>query len=236
MPRLKVITYNTYQEKNGRDPVLDRLPDGNGALFCLQEVSPLRAWWLLRRLGDRAFVSRARHGLQYLALVFPREATLFARRTVQLNGHRGVIPAAWSVRRGYALYRASRPRWRDCFEPRVAQAALVRWAGLELRVVNTHLPLERGLRNRAFSRLEVLLGRDNVLFAGDLNTHRKDLFLGDLMLAGGLHAAGSGEATHDSGRRLDYVLYRGRLREVGYAVEEGMSDHRLLNVELEVSR
>jgi endonuclease/exonuclease/phosphatase family metal-dependent hydrolase len=233
---LKVITYNAYQEKRGRDPFLDRLPDEENALVCLQEVSPRRACWLLRRLGDRVFVSLARHGLQYLALVLPRDATSLARRTVQLNGYCGMLPAAWSVRRGYGLYRADRPRWRDCFEPRVAQNLVVRWADLDLQVINTHMPLEKGLRNRSFSRLEALLDHDDALIVGDLNAIRKDLFLSDLVLAGGLRASGSAEATHDSGRRLDYVLYRGRLREVGYAVEEGLSDHRLLNVELEVLR
>lgn len=234
MTCLEVATYNTYQEKNGRDPALEALLEARDTLAFLQEVSPRRALCTLRRFGDHAFVSPGRHGLQYLAIVLPQCAEFVDRRTVQLNGRGGMIPAVWSARRGYHLYRSGHARWRDCFEPRVAQAARLRWGDLDLRVVNTHLPLEAGLRNRSFARLADLLRHGNVLLAGDLNATRKNLFLNDLVLAEGLRVAGSGKATHDSGRRIDYVMYRGRLREVRYSIEEGLSDHRLLKVELEV--
>lgn len=53
-------------------------------------------------------------------------------------------------------------------------------------------------------------------------------------MATGLRPAGPATATHDSGRTIDYVLYRGGFCEVGYAVAKGLSDHRLVGVELEV--
>ena len=54
------------------------------------------------------------------------------------------------------------------------------------------------------------------------------------MLATSLRPAGTEEPTQDMGRRIDFVLYRGGFREVGYEVTRGSSDHRVVRVELEV--
>ncbi|HZY65758.1 MAG TPA: endonuclease/exonuclease/phosphatase family protein [Rubrobacteraceae bacterium] len=234
MPRLAFATYNAYQEKNGRDYLLEELLGGRDALVFLQEVSPRRAFRLRRAFRDQVFLSPARHGLQYLATVLPERAHFTGRRTVQLNGYAGMIPAAWAVRRGCALYRSGGRRWRDCFEPRVAQVGRVSWQGLNFQVGNTHLPLESGLRNRSLSRLASHLEDGDVVLAGDLNATRGDLFLNDFILMERLRAAGSEEATHIGGRRIDYVLYRGGFREVGYSTEKSLSDHFLLRVDLEV--
>ncbi|MGB3633317.1 MAG: endonuclease/exonuclease/phosphatase family protein, partial [Rubrobacteraceae bacterium] len=206
------------------------------ALVFLQEVSPRRAFRILNTFRGRAFVSLARHGLQYLATVLPSGAHFTERRTKQLNGHLGVIPAAQSVRRGYGLYRASSRWWRDCFEPRVAQVCRVSWQGVEFQVVNTHMSLENGLRNQSFSLLSGALDGGSVVLAGDFNATREDLFLNDFILSERLRVAGTEEATHNSDRRIDYVLYRGGFREVGYSTQKSLSDHRLLAVDLEVEQ
>ena len=73
-----------------------------------------------------------------------------------------------------------------------------------------------------------------MILAGDFNATPKDLFLNDMVLKEGLNLAGTREATHDSGRRLDYVMYRGDFRETGYSLESGLSDHLLLWTTLEV--
>jgi len=234
MPRLTVATYNTYREKKGRDQALDALLREDRTLVCLQEVSLLRALEIKRRFGSRAFVSLAKHGLQYLVLVLPEDARFVGRRTAQLNGYHGLIPRAWSLRRGYALYRAGRHGWLNSLEPRVAQVARVLWRGRTFRVVHTHLPFKALLRNPCLCLLQELIGTGSALLAGDLNATTRDLFLADLLIAMNLQPAGPGTATHDGGRRIDYVFYRGDFREVGYAATKSLSDHRLVRVELEV--
>jgi endonuclease/exonuclease/phosphatase family metal-dependent hydrolase len=234
MPQLTVATYNTYREQKGRDPALDALLRQDGTLVCLQEVSLARALEIKRAFGWRAFVSLTKHGLQYLVLVLPEDARFLERRTAQLNGYYGLIPKAWSLRRGYALYRAGRSGWLNSLEPRVAQVARVVWQGLTFRVVHTHLPFKALLRNPCFCYLPELVGTGSALLTGDLNATARDLFLADLLLATGLQPAGPGTATHDSGRRIDYVLYRGDFRAVGYGTTKSLSDHRLISVELEV--
>lgn len=234
MPRLTIVTYNTFQENNGRDPALDVLLGEEEALVCLQEVKPSRALEVKRRLGPRVFVSLARYGLLYLVLVLPAGARFLERRTASLNGFGGVIPRSWSLRRSYELYRAGRPAWPDGLEPRVAQVVRMSWEGREFRVLNTHLPYESGLRRRCLDILPPLVGSGEALLAGDLNATTQNLFLKDFLLETGLRPAGSEEPTHDSGRRIDFVLYRGGFREVGYEVTKGSSDHRVLRVELEV--
>ena len=234
MPRLKLSTYNTYQEQEGQDPLLDEVLAGRDSFAFLQEVSPRRALWILETFRDRAFVSLARHGLQYLATVLPEKTRFIESSTVQLNGYAGVVPAAWSLRRGCGLYKARNRFWKDCFEPRVAQIGRVSWQGLEFQVVNAHLSLEPGLRNRSFSRLAKSIVGGDVVVAGDLNTTAEDLFLNDFVLSGRLRIAGTDEATHNSGRRIDYVLYKGGFGEVGYSMRKGCSDHRLLRIDLEV--
>lgn len=234
MVRLKVVSYNTYQEKSGRDPALDRLFDEGEALICLQEVNPARALAIRHSFGKRAFVSLARHGLQYLALVLPDGARFVERRTAQLNGLFGIVPRIWSLRRSRALCRAGLPTWKDPLEPRVAQVARVLWRGRTFGLVNTHLPLDAGLRNRCLTLLSGLLRGQNVLLVGDLNTTIGNLFFDDLILAHNLTPAGNNEATHAGGRRIDYVLFRGAFREAGYDLQRSLSDHRLLKVGLEV--
>jgi endonuclease/exonuclease/phosphatase family metal-dependent hydrolase len=110
----------------------------------------------------------------------------------------------------------------------------VLWQGREFRVVNTHLPYESGLRNRCLELLVDLVGEGEALLVGDLNATTQNPFLADFLLVTGLRPAGSEEATHKSGRRIDFVLYRGGFREVGYGTAESLSDHRLVRAELEV--
>jgi endonuclease/exonuclease/phosphatase family metal-dependent hydrolase len=234
MPRLTVATYNTDQERKARDPALEDLLREEETMICLQEVNPARALGIKRTFGSRAFVSLAKYGLLYLALVLPEGARFLERRTASLNGYRGVLPQGWSLRRSYELYRAGRPAWPDGLEPRVAQVARVLWQGREFRVVNTHLPYESGLRNRCLDLLPDLVGEGKALLIGDLNATTQNLFLRDFLLKTGLRPAGTEEPTHDTGRKIDFVLYRGDFREVGYSLTKGLSDHRLVRVELEV--
>jgi endonuclease/exonuclease/phosphatase family metal-dependent hydrolase len=234
MPRLTVDTYNTFQERSGRDPALDGLLQEKGTMVCLQEVNPVRALGIKRNLGSRAYVSLAKYGLLYLAIVLPEGARFLERRTAPLNGYHGVLPQPWSLRRSYELYRAGRPAWRDGLEPRVAQVTRVAWEGHEFRVVNTHLPFESGLRNRCLDVLKGLVGEGDALLAGDLNATTQNLFLRDFLLETGLRPAGTEEPTHSSGRRIDFVLYRGGFREVGYSLTKSLSDHGVVRAELEV--
>ena len=234
MPRLTVVTYNTFRERKGRDPALDALLGKVEALVCLQEVRPTRAMRIKRALGSRAYVSLAKYGLLYQALVLPEGAHFLERRAASLNGRGGVLAASWSLRRSYELLRAGKPLWIDGLEPRVAQVARVAWEGREFRVINTHLPFESGLRNRCLDVLKGLVGGGDVLLAGDLNATTQNLSLTDFLLETGLRPAGTGEPTHDTGRKIDFVLYRGDFREVGYSVTESLSDHRVARVELEV--
>lgn len=234
MPRLAVATYNTFQERKGRDPALEDLLREGETMICLQEVNPARALRIKRALGARAFVSLAKYGLLYLVLVLPEGARFLERRTASLNGYRGVFPKRWSLRRSYELYRAGRRAWPDGLEPRVAQVTRVLWQGREFRVVNTHLPYESGLRNRCLDLLPGFLDAESALVVGDLNTTTQNLFLADFLLETGLRPAGTEEPTHDTGRKIDFVLYRGGFREVGYSLTKSLSDHRLVRVELEV--
>src|SRR5918997_4173800 len=187
---LTVATYNTFQERKGRDPALDDLLREEGTMICLQEVKPARALRTKRAFGSRAFVSLAKYGLLYLALVLPEGTRFLERRTASLNGFRGVLPAGWSLRRSYELYRAGRPAWPDGLEPRVAQVTRVLWQGREFRVVNIHLPFESGLRNRCLDLLPGLVGEGDALLAGDLNATTQNLFLKDFLLDTGLRPAG----------------------------------------------
>ena len=234
MPLLTVAIYNTSQERKGRDPELDDLLREGESLVCLQEVNPARALRIKRALGPRAFVSLAKYGLLYLALVLPEGARFLERRTASLNGYVGVFPKGWSLRRSYALYKAGRRAWPDGLEPRVAQVTGVLWQGREFRLVNTHLPYESGLRNRCLDLLPGFLGAASALLTGDLNATTRNLFLADFLLRSGLRPAGTEEPTHDTGRKIDFVLYRGGFREVGYSLTKSLSDHRLVRVELEV--
>jgi hypothetical protein len=231
---LTVATYNTFQERKGRDPALEDLLREGETLVCLQEVNPVRALRIKGALGPRAFVSLAKYGLLYLALVLPEGARFLERRTASLNGYGGVLPKGWSLRRSYALYRAGRRAWPDGLEPRVAQVVRVLWPGREFRLVNTHLPYESGLRNRCLDLLPGFLDAEEVLLTGDLNATTQNLFLADFLLETGLRPAGTEEPTHDTGRKIDFVLYRGNFRETGYSLTKSLSDHRLVRVELEV--
>jgi endonuclease/exonuclease/phosphatase family metal-dependent hydrolase len=231
---LTIATYNTAQEREGRDPALDRLLHEARTLVCLQEVNPARALRIKQVFGSRAFVSLAKYGMLYLALVLPDGARFLERRTASLNGYRGIYPRGWSLRRSYELYRAGRPTWPDGLEPRVAQVTSVLWQEREFRVVNTHLPYESGLRNRCLDLLPGSLDAESALVVGDLNATTQNLFLADFLLETGLSPAGTEEPTHDTGRRIDFVLYRGGFRDVGYSLTESLSDHRLVGAELEV--
>ncbi len=208
MPRLTVVTYNTYQERKGQDPALEELLQEKEALTCLQELKTARGLQIKRALGSRAFVSLAKYGLLYLALILPAGASFLQRRTAALNGYSGFFPQPWSLRRSYELYKAGRLAWRDGLEPRVAQVVSVLWEGREFRLVNTHLPFESGLRNRCLDLLPGFLDIEGVLLAGDLNATTQDLFLADFLLETALRPAGTEEPTHDTGRKIDFVLYR----------------------------
>ena len=201
---------------------------------CLQEVSPARAMGIKHAFGPQSFISFARHGLQWLAIILPEDARFVKRKTVQLNGHCGLVPAPWSVNLGRSLYRAGRKVWTDALEPRVAQVARVAWNNIEFLLINVHLPFVPILRNKSLMRLQDSLQGRNVILAGDLNAVPKNLFLNDMMLAEGLSLAGTRKATHDGGRRIDYVMFRGNFSETGYSLESGLSDHRLLRATLEV--
>ena len=203
-------------------------------MCCLQEVSPARAVSIKYALGSRSFVSLARHGLQWLAIVLPEEARFLTCKTVQLNGHFGLLPAAWSVDLGRTLYGAGSRFWTDALEPRVAQVARISWNNIEFLLVNVHMPLVPSLRNKSLVRLRNSLRGQNVILTGDLNAIPEDLFLNDMVLAEGLSLAGTREATHNSKRRIDYVMFRGDFRETGYSLTSGLSDHRLLQAKLEV--
>ena len=234
MSRLTVATYNTFQERKGRDPALDDLLQEEQTMICLQEVNPARTLGIKRAFGSRAFVSLAKYGLLYHAIVLPEGARFLERRKESLNGYSGAFPKAWSLRRSYVLYRTGRLTWVDGLEPRVAQVTRVLWQGREFRLVNTHLPYESGLRNRCLDLLPGFLDAESALLTGDLNATTRNLFLTDFLLETGLRPAGTEETTHDTGRKIDFVLYRGGFREVGYSLTKGLSDHRLVRVELEV--
>lgn len=235
MPLLTAVTYNTYREREGRDPALDALLREGSAFVCLQEVHPRRALEIKRSFGSRAFVSPVMYGWQYLALILPEEARFVRRRAVQLNSRAGVLVAGWSLRRSVQLYRAGRRSWRDGLSPRAAQVAAVSWRGRSFGFINTHMPYERVLRDRCLAMLPALVEGEDVILAGDLNATPRDVFLRDLLLATGLRPAGTEAPTHDSGRRIDYVLFRGGFREIGYSLQKGRSDHRVVRAELEAS-
>ncbi len=235
MTRLTVATYNTYRERKGRDEALDELLREDRTLVCLQEVSISRVWEIKKRFGHRAYLSPVMFGWEFLVIVLPEDARFIQHHATQLNSYLGLIPKEWSIRRVRALYPGRRHGWPDGLSPRAAQVARILWAGHEARVINTHLPYEPWLRDRCLSLLPELVSEGEVLLAGDLNATAEDLFLSDLLLTTGLKPAGSGEPTHNSRRRIDYVLYRGGFRETGYGMKKGRSDHRLVRAELEVS-
>ncbi len=233
--RLKVATYNTYRERKGRDEALDGLLREDRTLIFLQEVSISRAWEIKKRFGRRAYISPVMFGWEFLVTMLPEDARFIERRAAQLNSCLGLIPKEWSMRRVRALYPGRRHGWPDGLSPRAAQVARILWGGHEMRVMNTHLPYEPWLRDRCLSLLPELVGEGDTLLAGDLNATPGDLFLLDLLLTTGLKMAGSEEPTHNSGRRIDYVLYQGRFQEMGYSMKKSRSDHRLVRAELEVS-
>lgn len=239
MPRLKVITHNTYRERKGRDEALDALLEEyaleEDALICLQELSIARAIEIRRRFGKRAHLSPVMQGWEFLATILPKAARFDERRTAQLNSIYRVLPTAWSLERARLLRSHGRPAWKDGLTPRAAQVSRIDWEGREFQVVNTHLPYESGLRDRCLDLLSTLIGEGNTLAAGDFNATTEDVFMNDFLLASGLRAAGPDSPTHDSRRRIDYVLYRGGFREMEYDLQKSRSDHRIVRVELEVS-
>lgn len=232
---LTVVTYNTYRDSKGRDAVLDALLCEGAEILCLQEVSMARAWKIKHRFGPRAYLSPVMHGWQFLAIVLPENARFVRRRALQLNNYAGVLLASWSLQRSYELYRSGRRSWRDGLATRVAQVAQVAWEGREFRLINVHLPYEPRLRDRCLSILPGVAGAGDVLLAGDLNATTDNVFLNDLLLATGLRPAGTNASTHDGGRRIDYVLFRGGFRETSYSLEKGRSDHRVVRAELELT-
>jgi endonuclease/exonuclease/phosphatase (EEP) superfamily protein YafD len=100
--------------------------------------------------------------------------------------------------------------------------------------VNTHLAYESGLRNRCLDLLLGSLDVESALLTGDLNTTMRNLFLRDFLLETGVCPAGTEEPTHNTERKIDFVLYRGNFGEMGYSLTKSLSDHRLVRVELEV--
>ena len=233
MPHLTVATYNTYRERNGRDPALDALLQEDRTLICLQEVSTVRAWEIKRRFGRRAYLSPVMYGWQFLAVILPEDGLFIETRTVQWNSRLGLIPRSWSLRRVVRLYPGKRYGWSDGLSPRALQITRVNWQDRKIRLINTHLPYEPGLRDRCLSRLPGFIEGDDALLVGDLNASTDDPFLADLLQTTGLRPAGPDIATHDAGRRIDYVLFRGGLREARYSSEKSLSDHRLVRVEME---
>src|SRR5215217_3230432 len=235
---LVVATSITYREQNGWDPVLDTLLCKPRTLVCLQEVSIPRAWEIKRFFKARSFVTplRLRYSLQFLAVVLPEGARFVERRTVQLTSHWGLVPKVWCLSRSYQLYRSGSRRWRIALAPYAAQMGWVLWEGRAFRLVNTHVPFEIGIRPRCFDKLRSLLvDGEDVLLVGDLNATTKNVFLADLMRAAGLRSLGPTTDTHCRERNIiDHVLFSGGgFREVGYSLEEGLSDHPLVRVALE---
>jgi endonuclease/exonuclease/phosphatase family metal-dependent hydrolase len=228
-----LASYNAYRERNGRDSALDRLLEESGTFACLQEVSRSRARWLRRELGRRAYVTRVKHGMQYLALVIPEGAEFSDRQAVQLNGLFGVVPGWRSLRRGIRLCRGAARGWRDALEPRAAQVVRVRWRGITFQLGNTHLPYEPGLRSRCYTPVVRALELPDAIVAGDFNATPDDLFYADFLRATGLRMVEDTGPTHGR-RRIDYVLYRGRLVALGCETEESLSDHRMIRTRLEV--
>lgn len=235
MTPLSLATYNTYRERKGRDEALDELLRDTRTLVCLQEVSISRAWEIKRHFGPRVYLSPVMFGWEFLATILPEDIRFVEHHTVQLNSLWGFIPLRWSLQRVLTLYPGRLHGWPDGLSPRAAQVADISWRGQAIRVINTHLPYEPRLRDRCLTLLPGVIGAGEALVLGDLNATTEDLFLNDMLLASGLSAAGPGTPTHDSRRRIDYVLYRGGFREAGYDVERGRSDHRLVRVDLEVS-
>lgn len=234
MTELTVSTYNTHRERSGPDPLLKDLLRERHSVCCLQEVSPTRALKIKYATGSRSFVSFGKHGLQWLAIVLPKNARFLSCKTIQLNGYFGLLPAVWSVDLGRTLYGAGSRFWTDALEPRVAQVARILWDDIEFLLINVHMPLVPSLRNRSLVLLRNSLRDRNVILAGDLNAVPEDLFLNDMVLAEGLSLAGTEEPTHDSRRRIDYVMFRGDFRETGHSLASGLSDHRMLQTKLEV--
>jgi endonuclease/exonuclease/phosphatase family metal-dependent hydrolase len=233
VPVLTVASYNTYRERKGRDTILDELL-GEDALICLQEVSISRARELRREFGPRVYLSWVMHGWQRLAIILPKDLRFTARHTRQLTAHFGILPRIWSISRVLALYAGRRHGWSDGLSARAIQITEVSGWGKNFRVMNTHLPYESGLRDRCFMRLPGMVGDGDVLLAGDLNATPENVFLRDLLLTSGLKASGEGQPTHNSRHCIDYVLYRGGFREVGFSRKRGLSDHRLVTAELEL--
>src|SRR5215217_9408249 len=238
MSCLRVATYNTDKEQNGRDPVLDALLREPRTLVCLQEVSISRAQEIKRSFRRRSFVTplRVRYGLQFLAVVLPEGARFVKCRTAHLTHLWGLVPRAWCLRRSYQLYRSGSRRWRHALQPYAAQVGWVLWERRAFRLINTHVPGETGLRPRCLDRLHILLvcGQD-VLLVGDLNATIENVFLADLLRATGLRSRRSTSDPLGSERdMIDHVLFSdGGLREVEYSLEEGLSDHPLVRVTLE---
>jgi len=244
MSCLRVATYNTDKEQNGRDPVLDALLREPRTLVCLQEVSISRAQEIKRSFRRRSFITplRVRYGLQFLAVVLPEGARFVKCRTAHLTHLWGLVPRAWCLRRSYQLYRSGSRKWRNALSPRAAQVGWVQWERRAFRLINTHIPGETGLRPRCLDRLhsllvcgqDVLCGKD-VLLVGDLNVTIENVFLADLLRTTGLRSTGSTSGPIGSERgMIDHVLFSGGgLREVEYSLEEGLSDHPLVRVALE---
>lgn len=230
---LTAVTYNTYRERAGRDPLLKCLMREPEALLCLQEVSPARALGMCSSLGRRVFLTPVKHGVQFLVLVIPEGARFLERRVVHLNSRGGLLPEPWCLRRGMNLRRAGTRGWTDALEPRAVQVACVAWRGRAMQVANTHLPYEPGLRRRCYTPLEGALDLEDAILAGDFNAVPEDLFFSDFLRATGLVSAGDPGPTH-GGRRIDHILFRGRFRALGCGVERGRSDHLLVRSRLEV--
>ena len=106
-------------------------------------------------------------------------------------------------------------------------------------LVNIHVPWEIGLRPRCLDKLRgLLVGEQDVLVVGDLNATTKDVFLADLMKTTGLRSMGPTTNTlHRERNIIDHVLFLGTgFREVGYSLEDGLSDHPLVRVALEKAK
>lgn len=203
--------------------------------MCLQEVGIERAWELWRRFGRRVYLSPVMFGWEFLATILPEDASFAACRTIQLNSHRGVIPSKWSLHRAWILRRKGKPAWKDGLTLRAVQVFQIVWRGREFRLLHTHLPFEKGLRDRCLAALPGLVGEGDALLCGDLNATLRDVHLTDLMLETNLRPAGPERPTHASRRRIDYVAYRGGFRERNYVMTGGRSDHRIVRVELGVT-
>lgn len=235
-----VVTYNTYQERRGRDRMIDTLtsPEDTPSpcVVCLQEVKPMRALSIWRKPAQ-SHVSIVKSGMLYLATVVTGPLTILRRYTVWLNGHYGVAPdrSAIALARDLLVSVPRRPAWSDPLEVRAAQITWISEAsGSEYVVINTHMPYLFEMRVQCLRVLkEIVRGlsgdRITMIVAGDFNTS-SPFKIDDFCTATRLRRCGTDDPTptHEDGFKIDYIMHTPDLIESTYSVYPAISDHRVV--------